>query len=471
MPRSPSPRRRPMSPIRPSPKCPSRPIMSRASARSSPRAAAARRTSRKSGPRIIRSPLVKALGKRSSKPTAPASSAGGSASGSPAAAIDGRLLSRSTGAVLDPVFVLRRRVSLAPGAAAHIDFWTLVAEFREKLLDAIDRTNDISAFERAVTLAWTQAQVQLHHLGIDREEASRIPASRRASHLCRAVAAAVLGSDHARRRTAVRLSGRRASRATCRSSCCASRTSRTSGSFTSCCRPWNIGGPAGSRWTSSSSTNGLPPTFRTCNPRSRHTLRTRQARPPASAEGATGQVFLLRADLLPPETPALLASVARVRLTGDGRRACRAAQSHQGACPSRRARQASLPSGARSRRSPVANSNFSTGSADLRKRAGNMSSPSAPASRLPRPGSTSLPIPGFGFQVSAEGCGFTWSVNSREHQLTPWSNDPVTDRPGEAIYLRDEESGELWCPTALAHSRRSRRLCRAARLGLQPVRA
>ena len=50
--------------------------------------------------------------------------------------------------------------------------------------------------------------------------------------------------------------------------------------------------------------------------------------------------------------------------------------------------------------------------------------------------------------MSAEGCGFTWSVNSREHQLTPWSNDPVTDRPGEAIYLRDEESGELWCPTA-----------------------
>jgi cyclic beta-1,2-glucan synthetase len=40
-------------------------------------------------------------------------------------------------------------------------------------------------------------------------------------------------------------------------------------------------------------------------------------------------------------------------------------------------------------------------------------------------------------------------VNSREHQLTPWSNDPVTDQPGQAFYLRDEETGRLWSPTAL----------------------
>ena len=53
----------------------------------------------------------------------------------------------------------------------------------------------------------------------------------------------------------------------------------------------------------------------------------------------------------------------------------------------------------------------------------------------------------FGFHVSAEGAGFTWARNSRENTLTPWSNDPVTDRPGEVIYLRDEESGELWSPT------------------------
>ena len=49
--------------------------------------------------------------------------------------------------------------------------------------------------------------------------------------------------------------------------------------------------------------------------------------------------------------------------------------------------------------------------------------------------------------MSGEGAGYTWARNSRENALTPWSNDPVSDRPGEAIYLRDEETGELWTPT------------------------
>src|SRR5690606_37950029 len=55
---------------------------------------------------------------------------------------------------------------------------------------------------------------------------------------------------------------------------------------------------------------------------------------------------------------------------------------------------------------------------------------------------------GFGFQVSADGSGYTWAENSRENQLTPWSNDPVTDPAGEAIYVRDDVSGEVWTATA-----------------------
>jgi cyclic beta-1,2-glucan synthetase len=55
---------------------------------------------------------------------------------------------------------------------------------------------------------------------------------------------------------------------------------------------------------------------------------------------------------------------------------------------------------------------------------------------------------GFGFQVSAEGSGYTWAENSRENQLTPWSNDPVGDPTGEAIYVRDEITGDLWSATA-----------------------
>ena len=55
----------------------------------------------------------------------------------------------------------------------------------------------------------------------------------------------------------------------------------------------------------------------------------------------------------------------------------------------------------------------------------------------------------FGFLVSAEGGGYTWSLNSQQNPLTPWPNDPVSDTPHEVLYLRDEDSGELWSATAL----------------------
>ncbi len=65
----------------------------------------------------------------------------------------------------------------------------------------------------------------------------------------------------------------------------------------------------------------------------------------------------------------------------------------------------------------------------------------------PAPWINVIANPHFGFQISADGGGYTWSVNSRENQLTQWCNDPVTDRPGEVLYVRDEDTGELWSPT------------------------
>ena len=47
------------------------------------------------------------------------------------------------------------------------------------------------------------------------------------------------------------------------------------------------------------------------------------------------------------------------------------------------------------------------------------------------------------------GGGFAWAENSYFFRLTPWYNDPVSDPPGETLYVRDEESGQLWGPTGL----------------------
>ena len=72
----------------------------------------------------------------------------------------------------------------------------------------------------------------------------------------------------------------------------------------------------------------------------------------------------------------------------------------------------------------------------------------------PAPWINVIANPDFGFTVSETGAGYTWFGNSSENRLTPWSNDPVIDPPGEAMYLRDEETGEVWSPTPMP--------CRAA---------
>ena len=89
----------------------------------------------------------------------------------PIAMLDARPLTNSIGAVLDPIFSLRRRVSVPAGATVRVAFWTMAAELRAALLDCVDKHRDASAYERATTLAWTQEQVQLHHLGVTPGEA------------------------------------------------------------------------------------------------------------------------------------------------------------------------------------------------------------------------------------------------------------------------------------------------------------
>ena len=65
----------------------------------------------------------------------------------------------------------------------------------------------------------------------------------------------------------------------------------------------------------------------------------------------------------------------------------------------------------------------------------------------PLPWSNVLANPAFGTIVSSSGSAFTWAGNSRENRLTPFANDPLTDPTGEAIYLRDDDSGAVWGAT------------------------
>lgn len=73
----------------------------------------------------------------------------------------------------------------------------------------------------------------------------------------------------------------------------------------------------------------------------------------------------------------------------------------------------------------------------------------APGQVTPAPWVNVLANPHFGSVVSESGVAYTWSENAHEFRLTPWHNDPVSDAGAEALYLRDEETGQFWSPTPL----------------------
>jgi cyclic beta-1,2-glucan synthetase len=50
----------------------------------------------------------------------------------------------------------------------------------------------------------------------------------------------------------------------------------------------------------------------------------------------------------------------------------------------------------------------------------------------------------FGAQISEAGGGYSWALNSRMNQLTPWSNDPVADPPSEWFLLQDLSTLATW---------------------------
>jgi len=367
----------------------------------------------------------------------------------PIAVMDGRRLSNTVGTVLDPVFALRYRVRIAAGATARIAYWTLVAPSRTGALDLVDKHHDGNAYVRAATLAWTQAQVQLRHLGIDAEEAGLF--QRLASPVLYANSSLRPPSD-----TILRGSGVPATLW----------TQGISGDLPIVLvRIDDVADLAIVRqllraheyWRlkrlavdlvilnerAASYVQDLQTALETL-------LRTSQSRPQIGVEGARGAVYALRTDLIAVETRALLSSVARVVLVGA--RGTLAEQLDRLAEPATRgpppARPSITPTDNVATPSAPRDLEFFNGlggfGADGREYVTILSG----GQSTPAPWINVISNPSFGFQVAVEGGGYTWAVNSRENQLTPWSNDPVTDRPGEVIYVHDEDTGELWTPTA-----------------------
>jgi cyclic beta-1,2-glucan synthetase len=363
--------------------------------------------------------------------------------------LDGRPLSNSIGSVLDPIISLRRTVHIPPGTTAHLIFSTIVAPTREELLDLADKYRDTRTFERTITLAWTQAQVQLHHLSISAEEA----------HLFQRLANAVLYSDSSLRPSSDILST----------------TSLDIGTL------WaqGISGDlpivlariddaddvdiirqllrAHEYWRMKQLSadvviiNEKAPSY----VQELHTslealVRGSQLRLSPDTSGVSGKIFLLRGDLVSQQTRTQLQMIARaVLLSRRGTLAEQITRSqYREPVPPYISRQTRL-SKRQDVQLPQPALQFFNGIGGFAENGREYVTVLNEGLRTPEPWVNVIANPSFGFLVSESGSGFTWSLNSHENQLTPWSNDHVFDTAGEALYIRDEATGEVWSPTAL----------------------
>ncbi len=362
--------------------------------------------------------------------------------------IDGRPLSDTVGTVLDPIFSVRRRLRIPAGATARVAFWTIIAPTRAEALDAVDKHRDSNAFERAVTLAWTQAQVQLHHLRVNADEA----------HLFQRIANRVLYSDPTLRPSSDLL--------------------RRGEGGQSKLWPAGISGDlpivlvrideiedveivrelvrAHEYWRMKRLgvdlviLNERPPSYhQELQGALEGMVRSGAARSPED-ESTSGNVFVLRADLVSAELRSVLQTVARAVLLS--RRGTLSEQVKRlemfepaAGPPTRRthAIQRVAPS------PPRRELEFFNGLGGFAEDGREYVTILGEGQWTPAPWINVIANPSFGFQVSAEGSGYTWAINSQQHQITQWSNDPVSDRPGEVIYVQDLDTGELWGPTAL----------------------
>ncbi len=84
---------------------------------------------------------------------------------SPAAMDPGAVLSGTVGPVLDPIVSLRRRLRIDPGGTAVVAIVTAFAESRDEAMTLADQFREAGAATRAFELAWAQSQVEHRHHG------------------------------------------------------------------------------------------------------------------------------------------------------------------------------------------------------------------------------------------------------------------------------------------------------------------
>jgi cellobiose phosphorylase len=356
-------------------------------------------------------------------------------------------LSNTAGPVLDPVVSIRRMVRLEPNQAVRIDIVTGAAETRAGVEALTEKYHDPSLADRVFDLAWTHSQILLQQLGASESDAQtygRLAGSIIYASALRRAKASILARN---RQGQSGLWGFGISgdlpivlvRIRDHERIALVRQTVQAHAY------WRLKGLAVDLviWNEDDSV------YRQKLQESVVDLVA--ASPEAPHVDRPGGVFIHRGEQMSNEDRELLQTVARIVLLDDGGTLAEQTE--------RRGRtEPSIPHLKPLRRRPGPPVPYEPPRRDLAffNGLGGFSHDGreyvtilAAGQTTPAPWVNVIANPQFGTVVSEGGSAYTWAENSHEFRLTPWHNDPVSDAGGEAIYLRDEESGQFWSPSPL----------------------
>ena len=390
----------------------------------------------------------------------------GRSTAAPAALDPGAALSGTVGAVLDPIVSIRRRVRIEPGMAATVAFTTAVADSRDEALTLADHYREIAAVARAFELAWAHTQVEHRSRNWSAQEA----------HAYQRLASSLLYAGTALRADPAIL---------------LENTKGQPGLWA-----YGISGdkPIVLAFIADFDQTGLVPQLLTAHTYLRSKgletdlvfltgpsetdledlpglvldlVRGSDARDLIDQRGG---IYVRKLAAIPGPDRILLQSYARAVFHGDNGSLANQLDRPERVHPVPEPLVASKEASHREVETtapPLDDLLFDNGTGGFTRdgreyliripatpqpdilRNGradqqNIARPSLP----PAPWVNVVANPDCGFVASESGGGYTWASNSQTNRLTPWANDPVVDSPAEVLYLRDEATGEVWCPTA-----------------------
>jgi len=365
-------------------------------------------------------------------------------------------LSNTVGAVLDPIMSLRQRVRISPGQTVRVSFSVGYAESREEAVRIAEKYRDPLSVNRAFELAWTHSKMELRHLNLTSAQANE--ALSLGGHLlylspCRRdmedcikqnrkgqsalwpyaisgdlpiVLVRVANAEHldlVRRLLTIH-------------------------------EYWRLKGLFADLVILNEDESGYVQAF---HDNLRDFISMGHARDLLNQPSG---VFLLQKGLVQPDVLNLLCTVARITFVGNGGSCAvqvrkKAKLSTRESVLLEKAEDRSLQNDQNTISMLQEVIEGSEGQLHFANGYGGFSEDGKEyiielqeGRNTPLPWINVIANSKFGFQVSEVGAGYTWSQNSREYKLTPWSNDPILDPVGEALYLRDEETGESWSVTA-----------------------